>query len=210
MSEKEKVLQQISEIKSHLIDRETFFPYNYNACYVWAIIATLLTLGMVPAYEYSITVGTILLSSFMLLGFVLEHNMIKRVNRDYDIQECTKRQTFITQIFLMIALFAILITTIFAIHQLYAPIMLLWLFLISLGYFAIGFILNIKLFTQMAQLNITISFVLLTIAIYFDMLKGTESLFFTLTQAVAIFGLAIAPAWVAKQQIKKEKEEIGV
>ena len=210
MSEKEKVLQQISEIKSHLIDRETFFPYNYNACYVWATIATLLTLGMVPAYEYSITVGTILLSSFMLLGFVLEHNMIKRVNRDYDIQECTKRQTFITQIFLMIALFAILITTIFAIHQLYAPIMLLWLFLISLGYFAIGFILNIKLFTQMAQLNITISFVLLTIAIYFDMLKGTESLFFTLTQAVAIFGLAIAPAWVAKQQIKKEKEEIGV
>ena len=210
MSEKEKVLQQISEIKSHLIDRETFFPYNYNACYVWAIIATLLTLGMVPAYEYSITVGTILLSSFMLLGFVLEHNMIKRVNRDYDIQECTKRQTFITQIFLMIAIFAILITIIFATHKLYAPIMLLWLFLISLGYFAIGFILNIKLFTQMAQLNITISFVLLTIAIYFDMLKGTESLFFTLTQAVAIFGLAIAPAWVAKQQIKKEKEEIGV
>jgi len=210
MSEKEKVLQQISEIKSHLIDRETFFPYNYNACYVWAIIATLLTLGIVPTYEYSITVGTILLSSFMLIGFVLEHNMIKKVNRDYDIQECTKRQAFVTRLFLMIALFAILMTTLFATYQLYAPIMLLWLFLISLGYFAIGFILNIKLFTQMAQLNITISFILLTIAIYFDILKDTDSLFFTLTQAVTIFGLAIAPTWVAKQQIDKEKEEIGV
>jgi len=210
MSEKEKVLQQISEIKNHLIDRETFFPYNYNACYVWAIIATLLTLGMVPAYEYSIVVGTTLLSSFILFGFVIEHNMTKRVNRDYDIADCTKRQAFITQNFLMIALFAILTTTIFAIHQLYAPIMLLWLFLISLGYFAIGFILNIKLFTQMAQLNIVISFVLLTIGIYFDMLQGANSLFLTLTQAVVIFGLAIAPAWVAKQQIDKEKEEIGV
>ena len=210
MSEKEKVLQQISEIKSHLIDRETFFPYNYNACYVWAIIATLLTLGIVPTYEYSITVGTILLSSFMLIGFVLEHNMIKKVNRDYDIQECTKRQAFVTRLFLMIALFAILMTTLFATYQLYAAIMLLWLFLISLGYFAIGFILNIKLFTQMAQLNITISFILLTIAIYFDILKDTDSLFFTLTQAVTIFGLAIAPTWVAKQQIDKEKEEIGV
>jgi nitrate reductase NapE component len=210
MSEKEKVLQQISEIKNHLIDRETFFPYNYNACYVWAIIATLLTLGMVPAYEYNIVVGTTLLSSFILFGFVIEHNMTKRVNRDYEIEESTKRQAFITQNFLMIALFAILSTTIFAIYQLYAVIMLLWLFLISLGYFSIGFILNIKLFTQMAQLNIVISFVLLTIGIYFDILLGTNSLFFTLTQAVVIFGLAIAPAWVAKQQIDKEKEEIGV
>ena len=210
MSEKEKVLQQISEIKNHLIDRETFFPYNYNACYVWAIIATLLTLGMVPAYEYSTVIGTILLSFFILLGFVVEHNMTRKVNRDYDIEESTKRQAFITQNFLMIALFAILTTTIFAIYQLYAVIMLLWLFLISLGYFSIGFILNIKLFTQMAQLNIAISFLLLTIGIFFDILLGTDSLFFTLTQAVVIFGLAIAPAWVAKQQIDKEKEEIGV
>jgi hypothetical protein len=210
MSEKEKVLQQISEIKNHLIDRETFFPYNYNACYVWAIIATLLTLGMVPAYEYSTVIGTILLSFFILLGFVVEHNMTRKVNRDYDIEESTKRQAFITQNFLMIALFAILTTTIFAIYQLYAVIMLLWLFLISLGYFSIGFILNIKLFTQMAQLNIAISFLLLTIGIFFDILLGTDSLFFTLTQAVAIFGLAIAPAWVAKQKIDKEKEDIGV
>jgi len=72
--------------------------------------------------------------------------------RDYDIQECTKRQAFVTRLFLMIALFAILMTTLFATYQLYAPIMLLWLFLI----------------------------------------------------------LAIAPTWVAKQQIDKEKEEIGV
>jgi len=34
MSEKEEALQQISEIKSHLIDKQSFFPYNYNACYI--------------------------------------------------------------------------------------------------------------------------------------------------------------------------------
>ena len=208
MSEKEKVLQQISEIKNHLIDRETFFPYNYTACYVWAIIAILLTMGMVSAYEYSITMGTTLLSFFILFGFVVEHNMIKKVNRDYEIDDYTNRQSFIKLNFFMIATFAILITTIFAIHQLYSLIMLSWLFLISLGYFAIGFILNIKLFTQMAQFNIISSFILIIIGVYFDILIGTDSLFLTLTQAINIFGLAVAPAWVARKQ--KIKENIGV
>ena len=210
MSEKERVLQQISDIKNHLVDRETFFPYNYNACYVWAIIATLLTIGMVPAFEYSIMMGTSMLSFFMLFGFMVEHNMIKKLNRDYNIDDCTHRQAFIRQNFFMIAIFATLLSTLFAIHQLYALIMLSWLFLVSLGYFAIGFILNIKLFTQMAQFNIFSSFLLLTIGLYFDVLQGDNSIFLTLTQAFSIFGLAIAPAWVARQQINEEMEDIGV
>ena len=165
-------------------------------------------MGMVSAYEYSITMGTTLLSFFILFGFVVEHNMIKKVNRDYEIDDYTNRQSFIKLNFFMIATFAILITTIFAIHQLYSLIMLSWLFLISLGYFAIGFILNIKLFTQMAQFNIISSFILIIIGVYFDILIGTDSLFLTLTQAINIFGLAVAPAWVARKQ--KIKENIGV
>jgi len=47
MSEREEALRQISEIKSHLIDTERFFPYNYNACHIWSAIAVILTLGMV-------------------------------------------------------------------------------------------------------------------------------------------------------------------
>ena len=57
MSEKEEVLRQISEIKNHLVDKETFFPYNYNACHVWAVIAVVLTMSIVSMYEYSIAVG---------------------------------------------------------------------------------------------------------------------------------------------------------
>ena len=210
MSEKEKVLEQISQIKRHLIDRETFFPYNYHACYVWAIIAVILTFGMTTFYESSILVGTSFVSFLILVGFLIEHNMVKRVNRNYDIEDCTHRQAFIVQNFFMIAIFSILLSTVLAMHQLYSLVMLSWLFLISLGYFAIGFILNIKLFTQIAQFNIISSFILISIGIYFDMLVGVDSLFFTLTQSVTIFGLAIAPAWVARQQIAKEKEGIGV
>ena len=59
MSEKEEVLRQISEIKSHLVDKEIFYPYNYNACHVWAVIAVILTLGMASAFEYGVLFGVV-------------------------------------------------------------------------------------------------------------------------------------------------------
>ncbi|MCK5853710.1 MAG: hypothetical protein KAG56_00725 [Sulfurovaceae bacterium] len=210
MSEKEEVLRQISEIKSHLVDKETFFPYNYHACYIWATIAVILTFGMTTVYESSILVGTSFVSFFMLIGFTIEHNMVKKINKNYDIEDCTNRQAFIVQNFVMTAIFSILISTVLAMHQLYSIIMLSWLFLVSLGYFSIGFILNIKRFTQLARFNIISSFILLTIGIYWELIIGLDSLFLTLTQTVTIFGLAIAPAWIARQQIAKEKEGIGV
>ena len=71
MSEKDEVLRQISEIKSHLVDKETFFPYNYNACHVWSIISVVLTLVMVPAYEQSVVVGTVLSAVLLLWGLLL-------------------------------------------------------------------------------------------------------------------------------------------
>jgi len=204
MSEKEEVLRQISEIKNHLVDKETFFPYNYNACHVWAVIAVVMTLVMISAYEYSITFGAGLIFTLVTIGFVVEGSLTKKVNKSYDIDDCTKRQQFIMKNFFMISLFLIILTTIFAMHQLYGLIILIWLFLISLGYFAVGFVLNIKAFTQMAKFNIIISLVLLVVGAYFDLFVGSDSLFLTLTQAVVIFGLAVAPSWVARKQQKEE------
>jgi len=204
MSEKDEVLQQISEIKSHLLDREVFFPYNYNACHVWAVIAVLLTLIMVPAYEYSIAVGAGVMFGLITLGFVIEGTLIKKQNANYDIDDCTKRQEFIMKNFLMLSLFAIVLSTILATHQLYAIIYLLWLFLIALGHFAVGFILNIKGFSKMAQFNMVVALVLLVVGAYFDLLSAGASSFVTLTQAVVIFGLAVLPSIVALKQQKQE------
>ena len=204
MSEKEEVLRQISEIKNHLVDKETFFPYNYNACHIWAVIAVFLTLVMIPAYEYSTVFGAGLIFVLVAIGFVVEGSLTKKVNESYDIDDCTKRQEFIMKNFLMISLFLIVITTILAMHQFYGLIYLSWLFLISLGYFAVGFVLNIKAFTKMAKFNMIVSLLLLVIGAYFDLFVGRDSLFITLTQAVVIFGLAVAPSWVARKQQKEE------
>ncbi len=204
MSEKDEVLQQISDIKSHLLDKETFFPYNYNACHAWAIIAVAMTLVMIPAYEYGIWVGTIVLSVLVIIGFAIEGVLTKKENESYDIEDCTKRQEFIMKNFLMIAAFLIVLSTVLAASQLYVVIYLAWLFLISLGHFAVGFVLNIKDFTQMARFNMFMALILLSVGAYFDLLTGSSSLFVTLSQAVVIFGLAILPSAVARKQQKKE------
>lgn len=206
MSEKEEVLRQISEIKNHLVDKEAFFPYNYNACHVWAVIAVVLTMSVVSIYEYSIAVGTGVSFVLISIGFMVEGSLTKRVNKSYDIDDCTKRQQFIMKNFLMISLFLIVISAILATYQLYVAILLSWLFLISLGYFAISFVLNIKVFEQMAKFNMIMALILLSVGAYFNLFVGSDSLFFTLTQAVVIFGLAVLPSVIARNKQKEEKE----
>jgi hypothetical protein len=204
MSEKDEVLQQISEIKNHLVDKETFFPYNYNACHAWAVIAVVMTFVMLPSYEYSIAFGTGVMFVLVAIGFMIEGVLTKKVNERYDIDDCTNRQEFIMKNFLMIALFLIVLSTVLAMSKLYVAIYLSWLFLISVGYFAVGFVLNIKDFGKMAQFNMVSALVLLSVGAYFELLTTKDSLFMTLTQAVVIFGLAILPSIIARKQQKRE------
>ena len=204
MSEKEEALRQISEIKSHLVDRETFFPYNYNACYVWSIIAFILTVVMIPSYQYSILFGAVLTFVLMMLGFLIEGSMTKKVNQEYDIDDVTKRQQFIMMFFTMIALFSTLLSASLAIYKLYPLIYFLWLFLISLGYFTVGFILNIERFSRVAQFNMLTAMVLLVVGLYFNLFIEDSSSFMLLIQGVMILGLTILPAWVAWHQKKAE------
>ena len=211
MSEKEKVLQQINEIKSHLVDKELFFPYNFNACHVWSLISIILTLIMIPSYEHSILVGTVVTTVFVLIGFIVEGVLTKQVNDSYDIDDCTRRQQFIMKNFIMIALFAIVFSTVLASYKLYIPIFILWLFLISLGHFAVSFVLNIKDYEKVATFNIFMALLLSVVGVYFNLLEDRGT-FLTLVQAVVIFGLAVLPSWVAfkQQKLEKSKKVCGV
>ncbi|CAA6825996.1 MAG: Unknown protein [uncultured Sulfurovum sp.] len=206
MSEKDEVLQQISEIKSHLVDKEAFFPYNYSACHVWSAIAVVLSLSMVSAYEYSILFGSVMMFVLISIGFMVEGSLTKKVNESYDIDDCTKRQRFIMMTFLMMSLFLILMSSVFASYKLYSLGLISWLFMISLGYFSIGFVLNIQRFSKMAQFNMIAALVLLAIGVYFELLLGYDSLYYTMVQATVIFGLAVVPTSIAYHQRKQENE----
>ncbi len=204
MSEKDEVLRQISEIKHHLVDKESFFPYNYNACHVWSLIAVVLTFVMIPSYENSVTFGTIVVTSLVLIGFIVEGVLTKKVNESYDIDDCTHRQEFVMKNFIMISLFAIVFSTVLAMMKLYLLIFILWLFLISLGYFSISFILNVKAYEKVAMFNVFSSVALLSYGAYFGLLESRGA-FFVVVQGMVILGLAVLPTLVALQQQKIEK-----
>jgi len=203
--EKAEALRQINEIKNHLVDKQTFFPYNYYATYVWAGIATILILIMIPMYEASILQGTVVSFVLITIGFTTEGFLTKKVNESYDIEDCTLRQQFIMKSFLLLSLFLMAMSAVFASYQLYVPMFLLWLFLVSLGYFSVGFVLNIARFTQMARFNMLAAIILLTIGFVNRTIEGTSSTYLTVVQIFVILGLTVMPAIVAWQQIKEGK-----
>ncbi len=202
--EKAQALQQINDIKSHLVDKQTFFPYNYKATYVWAVIAIILTFIMMPMYEASVLQGTVVTFVFITIGFVTEGIMTKKVNQSYDIEDCTHRQQFIMKNFVMLSLFGIVLSMVLAEAGLYVPIFLLWLFLCSVGYYAVGFVLNIKKFSQVARFNILSSTLLLAIGYFNHTLDGKSS-YILVVQIFVVLGLAVMPSIVAWQQIKAGK-----
>jgi hypothetical protein len=79
-----------------------------------------------------------------------------------------------------------------------------WLFLISLGYFAVGFVLNIQRFSKMAEFNIFLSLLLLIIGFVNNGLAEQEGIFLYLVQGISILGLAILPSLIAWKQQKEE------
>ena len=203
MSEKEEVLRQISEIKSHLVDKETFFPYDFNAYHVWSVISVVLTLIMVPIYEYSIVFGTAITFLSISIGFIIEGFLTKKVNASYDIDDCTGRQQFIMKNFLIISSFAIIFTTVLATYKLYIPIFILWLFLISMGNFAVGYVLNIKEYERLAIFNVLVAVTLTLFGIFFSLLES-RGIFMVFVQVMVVVGLAVIPSWIAYKQKSKE------
>lgn len=203
MSEKDQVLEQLSAIKNHLVDKQIFFPYNYNATYVWSLIAFILAFSMVPMYETSVGYGTGVVFVLITIGFIAEGSMTKKINKTYDIEDCTVRQRFIMTNFMMISWFLIVMSAVLAMHKLYIPIYLSWLFIVSLGYYAVGYVLNIRRFTTMAQFNIVLSIVLLAVVGYNGQVVGTDSNYFRVVQGAILLGLSVLPAMVAWHQ-KKE------
>ena len=203
--EKTEALRQISEIKNHLVDKQTFFPYNYKAIYVWSLISFILTLSMVSICETSILQGTVVAFVLITVGFVTEGMMTKKVNKSYDIEDCTRRQQFIVKSFFMVALFLIVLSAILASYKLYVPMYLSWLFLVSLVDFGVGFVLNIQRFAQMAMFNMFAAILLLAIGFVNETLVGADHTFLGVTQIFLILGLSIMPAAIAWQQLKEGK-----
>ena len=204
MSEKEEALQHLSEIKSALIDKDSFFPYNYNALVVWGVIGMIMTIFMGYLLKQSVLWGTVFSIVMMGIGFVVEGFLTKKVNENYDIKDCTKRQKFIMMMFTTLTMFGIALTALLAQHDLILPVYLVWLFLIGIGDYAVGFILNIKLFKFTSCLKMSVSIVLLIASYFVGDLGNLSSTFYYFVQGTTFALLGVMPILVGR----KLREEV--
>jgi hypothetical protein len=204
MSEKNEALQYVKDIKSALLDKDSFFPYNYNALIVWGIIGSIMTFVMPGLIKSSILYGTIFSVVMMSIGFMTEGMLIKKVNADYDIESCTKKQKFISKMYFFLTLFAVTLSALFAKYDLIIPLFALWLFLCGFGDYAVGYILNIRIFSIVSNMSMGTS-VLLVVAMLFSAdLSNMTSLLFYISEFASFLLLGIAPVVIA-MKLKGEK-----
>jgi hypothetical protein len=77
--------------------------------------------------------------------------------------------------------------------------------LVSFGYFAVGFVLNIERFSQMAKFNMFAAILLLGLGFANDTLVGSDLTYLSVVQIFIIIGLVILPAQVAWFQKREGK-----
>ena len=203
MSEKEEALQHLSDIKSVLVDKDSFFPYNYNALIVWGVIAMIMSLFMGAIFKTSLVYGTLFSFAVIAAGFIIEKFLVKKVNDTYDLEDCTKKQKFIFIMFCMLTFFAIVLSVLLAKYNLIIPAYTVWIFLIGVGDFALGFILNIKIFTLVSYIKIGVAILIVVATLFIDDLGSLDSMFFFFVQGVTFTLLGVLPILIARK-LKKE------
>jgi len=203
MSEKDEALKHLSEIKSALVDKETFFPYNYNALMIWGVIGMIMTLFMGIIFKSSIFYGVVFSAILMSAGTIIEGFLTKEVNRDYDIEGCTKKQKFIVTIFGLLSFFAIALTALLTKYELVVLAYPIWIFLIGIGHFSVGFILNIKIIEFSSLLKIFVAILLLIASFFISDLGSLNSTFFYFVQGITFALLGVFPMLIGRK-LKKE------
>ncbi len=201
---KEEAMAHLDAIKLALVDKDVFFPYNYNALIVWGVIATIMTFVMPSLMKTSVLKGTLFSLFMMGIGFAIEAFLTKKVNEDYDIESCTRKQKFIVSTYTLLTIFAVVMSAFLAKYDLIIPLFMLWIFLCGFGDFIVGYVLNIRLFTFAGYLSTGTAIVLLVISLFMNDLGSLDSSFFYFAQAATVALLGVVPILIALK-LKKEQ-----
>jgi len=166
MSDKQVAIERLNEIHSTLVDKEKFLPYNYNILILWGVISAVLflTFERVASFGVVYSVGYIL--GFVLLGTLVEYYFMKIENSKYDLSNLTKTQKFIESIYGFSTVFGGFMTYLFLQNDLVSYAYIIWIFLLGLNKFMIGFAINQKRFQRAGILSISISFILFLTSLY--------------------------------------------
>lgn len=199
MESKTEVLKQLEDIHSSLVDSEKFMPYNFNAIIMWGVISILLFLFASYMFEQSMYLGIAFLIIMLSGGGIVEYFLTKKENIKYDIQNFTKIQKFIETVFTFNVIFGILISIILVQNELVSYIYLIWVFLIGVAGYIVGFTINSKIFLNHGKVSAILSLVLFAFSLIFDLTL--------LNQAFAIISLGFGYIYLGIK-LKKESKSV--
>ncbi len=166
MSEKEQALNQLNQIHSTLVDKEKFLPYNYNILILWGVISgvLLLTYEGVAKINLLLSVGYIL--GFVLVGAIVEFYFMKRENKKYDLFTLTKTQKFIETVYGLNTIFGVMLTYLLVSNSLTEYSYIVWIFILGVNKYMVGFATNLKQFNYTGILSIIVAFILFLTTLY--------------------------------------------
>ncbi len=176
--QKEKVLNQLHNIHSSLIDKEKFVPYNYNVLVMWGVISAILFLTFETVAKIDIWYSMGYIGIVIGVSFLVEMYFIKKENLKYDLEKFTKAQTFIETVYTFSVIFAILLTYILISSSLEVYAYLSWIFLLGFANFIAGFVLNNKKFTTVGIISISVAFAIFTISFLLSPLYFADNIKF--------------------------------
>jgi hypothetical protein len=104
----------------------------------------------------------------------------------------------------MLTFFAVALSVLLAKHDLIIPAYAVWIFMIGVGNFALGFILNIKIFTLASYLKMSAGILIMIATLFVSDLGSLDSMFFFFVQGVTFALLGVLPILIGR----KLKEEI--
>ncbi len=166
MSEKEEALNQLNQIHSTLVDKEKFLPYNYNILILWGVIAGILFLTYEEVANINLFYGVGYILGFILLGSGVEFYFMKQENKKYDLSTLTKTQKFIESIYGLNTIFGVMITYLLISNSLIEYSYIVWIFILGLNKYMVGFATNLKKFSYVGIINIIIAFLLFSATLY--------------------------------------------
>ncbi len=166
MSEKEEALTQLNQIHSTLVDKEKFLPYNYNILILWGIISAILFLTYEKVAKINLLLSAGYILGFIVLGSIVEFYFMKLENKKYDLSSLTKTQKFIESIYGFNTVFGVLITYLLISNSLNSYSYIVWIFILGLNKYMVGFATNLSKFSNIGIINIIVAFILFLATLY--------------------------------------------
>ena len=169
MKTKDEVLKQLDEIEYSLLDKEKFMPYDYSMLILWGIVSVVLFLFSGYIFSKSVYYGSVFLTVTIGGAFLVEYLLTKKENRKYRLEALTNLQKFSESVFAFNIALGILFSILLTQYHLISFIYLIWVFLIGVAEYVLGFSINSKLFFKHGKLSVVSSLAFFAINLFYDL-----------------------------------------